>query len=44
MNIRSEKLRKHSKYAPEEGCRYDGIYKLVRYWTEKGRSGFYVWR
>ena len=25
--VRSEKFKKHSKFAPEEGCRYDGTYK-----------------
>ena len=24
--------------------RYDGIYKIVKYWPEKGKSGFIVWR
>ena len=24
--------------------RYDGIYKCVRYWPQKGASGFIVWR
>merc|ERR1711913_88840 len=42
--IRNAKGRKHSKYAPEEGNRYDGIYKIVKYWPEKGQSGFKVWR
>lgn len=42
--VRSEKLKKHSSFAPDEGCRYDGIYKVVKYWPEKGRSGFIVWR
>ncbi|TRY62677.1 hypothetical protein TCAL_02058 [Tigriopus californicus] len=42
--VRSEKLKKHSAYAPQEGCRYDGIYKVVKYWPEKGRSGYIVWR
>ncbi|KAF8449581.1 hypothetical protein BGX38DRAFT_1187918, partial [Terfezia claveryi] len=30
----------HSKYAPTEGFRYDGIYKLVRYWpmARKGQG------
>ncbi|XP_071952260.1 E3 ubiquitin-protein ligase UHRF1-like [Antedon mediterranea] len=42
--VRSCKGRKHSKYAPEDGCRYDGIYKIVQYWPEKGKSGFRVWR
>lgn len=42
--VRSCKGRKHSKYAPEEGNRYDGIYKVVKFWPEKGKSGFIVWR
>ncbi|XP_072268962.1 E3 ubiquitin-protein ligase UHRF1-like [Pyxicephalus adspersus] len=42
--VRSSKGRKHSKYAPEEGNRYDGIYKVVKYWPQKGKSGFLVWR
>uniref|UniRef100_A0A915JPU5 RING-type E3 ubiquitin transferase n=1 Tax=Romanomermis culicivorax TaxID=13658 RepID=A0A915JPU5_ROMCU len=33
-----------SKFAPEKGYRYDGIYKVVKYWKEKGRSGFFVYR
>jgi len=37
--IRSSKYQKYSKFAPEEGNRYDGIYKVVKYWPEKGRSG-----
>jgi len=41
---RAWKLKKHSKYAPEEGFRYDGIYKVKRYWQDKGESGFKVWR
>uniref|UniRef100_A0A8C9X0J2 E3 ubiquitin-protein ligase UHRF n=1 Tax=Sander lucioperca TaxID=283035 RepID=A0A8C9X0J2_SANLU len=42
--VRSCKGRKHSKYSPEEGNRYDGIYKVVKYWPAKGKSGFLVWR
>ncbi|XP_069674627.1 E3 ubiquitin-protein ligase UHRF1-like [Periplaneta americana] len=42
--VRSSKLRKHSKYAPEVGNRYDGLYKVVKYYPEKGKSGFVVWR
>lgn len=43
--IRSEKLVKHNpKYAPKEGLRYDGIYKVVKYWQQTGQSGFKVWR
>ncbi|KAG8184447.1 hypothetical protein JTE90_002296 [Oedothorax gibbosus] len=42
--VRNCKGSKHSKYSPEEGNRYDGIYKVVKYWPEKGKSGFLVWR
>jgi len=42
--LRGYKGRKHSKYAPEQGVRYDGIYKCVKYWPEKGASNFIVWR
>jgi len=42
--LRGYKGAKHSKYAPKEGCRYDGIYKVVKYWKQKGKSGFFVWR
>jgi len=47
--VRSWKGRKHdknNKYAPEEemGLRYDGIYKVVKYWQEKGKSGHEVWK
>ncbi|XP_023418295.1 E3 ubiquitin-protein ligase UHRF1 isoform X2 [Cavia porcellus] len=42
--VRNMKGGKHSKYAPAEGNRYDGIYKVVKYWPEKGKSGFLVWR
>ncbi|KAI4459404.1 e3 ubiquitin-protein ligase uhrf-related [Holotrichia oblita] len=42
--VRNFKLGKHSKYAPKDGNRYDGIYKVVKYYPEKGKSGFTVWR
>ncbi|XP_062474739.1 E3 ubiquitin-protein ligase UHRF1 isoform X2 [Pezoporus occidentalis] len=42
--VRNVKGGKHSKYAPVEGNRYDGIYKVVKYWPETGKSGFLVWR
>ncbi|XP_044258582.1 E3 ubiquitin-protein ligase UHRF1-like [Tribolium madens] len=42
--VRNYKLRKHSKYAPLDGNRYDGIYKVVKYYPQKGKSGFIVWR
>ncbi|KAJ1806933.1 hypothetical protein LPJ56_005015 [Coemansia sp. RSA 2599] len=37
-------VKMHPEYAPAEGVRYDGLYKIVRYWRDKGVSGFYVWR
>ncbi|XP_071638230.1 E3 ubiquitin-protein ligase UHRF1 isoform X2 [Temnothorax longispinosus] len=39
--VRNYKLK--SKYAPEEGNRYDGIYKVVRYYPVE-ESGFRVWK
>ncbi|XP_050541918.1 E3 ubiquitin-protein ligase UHRF1-like [Daktulosphaira vitifoliae] len=42
--VRNYKLSKHSKYAPETGNRYDGLYKVVKYYPEAGISGFTVWR
>ncbi|XP_032673029.1 E3 ubiquitin-protein ligase UHRF1-like [Odontomachus brunneus] len=42
--IRNYKLAKYSKYAPREGNRYDGIYKVVKYYPHTGKSGFRVWR
>ncbi|KAK9880899.1 hypothetical protein WA026_013230 [Henosepilachna vigintioctopunctata] len=33
-----------SEYAPLDGYRYDGIYKIVKYYPEKGKSGFIVWK
>lgn len=42
--VRNYKLGKHSKYAPKDGNRYDGIYKVVKYFPEKGKSGHLVWR
>ncbi|XP_065217147.1 E3 ubiquitin-protein ligase UHRF1-like [Planococcus citri] len=42
--IRNYKLAKFSKYAPTEGNRYDGIYKVVKYFPQKGASGFMIWK
>lgn len=36
--------RQDSIYAPKEGYRYDGLYRVDNYWRERGRSGYYVWR
>ena len=42
LQVRSSKLAKHSKYAPADGNRYDGIYKVsaVRQCTSLSR--FYL--
>lgn len=32
----------HSPFAPEEGYRYDGLYKVEKCWKEAGQSGFQV--
>lgn len=40
--IRGARL--HSSSSPECGYRYDGLYQVVDYWRERGRSGFYIWR
>ncbi|XP_022182071.1 E3 ubiquitin-protein ligase UHRF1-like, partial [Myzus persicae] len=42
--VRNYKLRKHSEYAPAVGNRYDGLYKVMKYYPETGISGFIVWR
>ena len=28
----------------EAGYRYDGLYRVVRFWEERGLSGLFVWR
>jgi putative restriction endonuclease len=33
-----------SSYAPKVGYRYDGLYQIVSFWSEKGRDGFLVYR
>ncbi|XP_031787285.1 E3 ubiquitin-protein ligase UHRF1 isoform X1 [Nasonia vitripennis] len=42
--VRSYKLSKYSKYAPSEGNRYDGLYKVVKYYPEYDEDGFRLWR
>lgn len=42
--VRNYKSSKFSKYGPKDGNRYDGIYKVVKYYPEKGKSGFLVWK
>lgn len=31
-------------YSPASGYRYDGLFKVVRYWPEIGVDGFRIWR
>lgn len=31
-------------YAPAEGYRYDGLYSVERYWRDRGKAGFIIWR
>jgi putative restriction endonuclease len=33
-----------SPYAPEAGYRYDGLYRIDAYWSERGQDGYGVWR
>ena len=33
-----------SRFAPEHGYRYDGLYNVDQFWEETGKSGFKVWR
>jgi putative restriction endonuclease len=33
-----------SKYSPQSGFRYDGLFYVEKYWHDKGQSGFLVWR
>ncbi len=33
-----------SPFAPAEGYRYDGLYRIDRYWSETGIDGFLIWR
>lgn len=32
-----------SDYAPAEGYRYDGLYRVTEYWRKKGKRGYQVW-
>mmetsp|Transcript_10759 Transcript_10759/g.14763 ORF Transcript_10759/g.14763 Transcript_10759/m.14763 type:complete len:359 (-) Transcript_10759:3293-4369(-) len=34
----------NSKYAPEQGYRFDGFYYVAEYWQERKSTGFLVWR
>lgn len=32
------------RYSPESGFRYDGLFNVESYWSDRGQSGFLVWR
>jgi len=36
--------RHQSEYSPPSGLRYGGLYRVDGFWSEKGRSGFNIWR
>ncbi|KAE8745308.1 hypothetical protein FOCC_FOCC007992 [Frankliniella occidentalis] len=40
--IRGYKL--NSKFAPERGYRYDGLYNITKFWESYGKSGFKVYK
>jgi len=33
-----------SKWAPDDGYRYDGLYRVDAYWKETGEAGYLIWR
>ncbi len=33
-----------SPYSPSNGLRYDGLYRVQKVWSERGESGFLIWR
>lgn len=42
--IRGPKLKKSTSLFAPEHLRYDGIYKIARYWKELESEGFFVWK
>lgn len=36
--------RGNAEFAPKFGYRYDGLYRVERYWPEEGKSGFRIYR
>ncbi|MFD3424118.1 YDG/SRA domain-containing protein [Streptomyces decoyicus] len=32
------------QYSPPTGLRYDGLYRVEEYWSQRGKSNFLVWR
>lgn len=42
--VRFYKKGEQSAYSPKNGFRYDGIYKVVKYYREQSKSGFVIWK
>jgi E3 ubiquitin-protein ligase UHRF1 len=42
--VRNHKGSKASRYCPKEGNRYDGIYKVAKYWPQKNKDGLLTWK
>ncbi|KAI9260087.1 PUA-like domain-containing protein [Helicostylum pulchrum] len=41
----AKRVDSHPEFAPLQGIRYDGLYKVVRYWPHKDtKSGFIIWK
>ncbi|KAI8095532.1 PUA-like domain-containing protein [Thamnidium elegans] len=41
----AKRLDSHPEFAPLQGIRYDGLYKVVRYWPHKDtKTGFIIWK
>lgn len=36
--------RAKTKYSPQKGYRYDGLFRVADYWKDLGKSGFLIWR
>ncbi len=35
---------KRSTFSPDEGYRYDGLFRVEEYWKDVGKSGYNIWR
>lgn len=45
LPVRVTRGHKHkSKYSPDSGYQYSGLYLVEDYWKEKGKAGFVIWR
>ena len=44
LPVRVSRGPRAGRYAPASGYRYDGLYRIDRYWPTVGRSGHRIWR